>query len=284
MMNMAEETVVVWKQVSMRKAPSFLAVPFSGSEPQARHRALARGKKIPPARAATEGMAGESRASAATWVADRGDGTSVREWRFKVLCKPMIKALWPSTSHQRVGQAEGGLAEGRHNGVGNPVAQAGLDEAASQEVGDRNQPTERGAVGSGASEAGLNLNWMLKLEAGCMADLELAAAGSIARFDPLADRTHSRDLSGEGAERLGEGEHLGDHRNAQAEHGHGAEGQRGGDDAHDGAREQGQQLPGLDADASGRRNDPHDGGDGHANAKILRSEVVEGGPSRAVPI
>ena len=31
-MNMAEEMVLVWKQVSMRNEPSFLAVPFSGSE------------------------------------------------------------------------------------------------------------------------------------------------------------------------------------------------------------------------------------------------------------
>lgn len=38
-MNMAEETVVVWKQVFITYAPIFLAVPLSGSEPQARHRA-----------------------------------------------------------------------------------------------------------------------------------------------------------------------------------------------------------------------------------------------------
>ena len=31
-MNMAEEMVEVWKQVSIRNDPSFLAVPFSGSE------------------------------------------------------------------------------------------------------------------------------------------------------------------------------------------------------------------------------------------------------------
>ena len=39
-------------------------VPFSGSEPHARQSALARGMKMPPARAATEGMAGATRASA----------------------------------------------------------------------------------------------------------------------------------------------------------------------------------------------------------------------------
>ena len=32
--NMAEEMQLVWKQVSMRKEPSFFAVPFSGSELQ----------------------------------------------------------------------------------------------------------------------------------------------------------------------------------------------------------------------------------------------------------
>ena len=31
-MNIAEEMQLVWKQVSIRKEPSFLAVPFSGSE------------------------------------------------------------------------------------------------------------------------------------------------------------------------------------------------------------------------------------------------------------
>mmetsp|Transcript_45100 Transcript_45100/g.134648 ORF Transcript_45100/g.134648 Transcript_45100/m.134648 type:complete len:244 (-) Transcript_45100:312-1043(-) len=65
-MNMEEDTVVVWKQVSIRNEPIFLAVPFSGSEPHARHSALANGKKMPPARAATDGMAGESSASAMT--------------------------------------------------------------------------------------------------------------------------------------------------------------------------------------------------------------------------
>ena len=35
-MNMADDTVLVWKHVSMRKEPSFLAVPFSGSELQRR--------------------------------------------------------------------------------------------------------------------------------------------------------------------------------------------------------------------------------------------------------
>jgi len=36
------------------------------AHPHERHSALARGKKIPPARAATEGMAGDRRASAMT--------------------------------------------------------------------------------------------------------------------------------------------------------------------------------------------------------------------------
>merc|ERR1711959_644952 len=62
---MAEEIVVHWKVVCMTYAPSLLSVPFSGSEPQARQSALASGMKIPPARAATEGMAGARSASAA---------------------------------------------------------------------------------------------------------------------------------------------------------------------------------------------------------------------------
>ena len=33
-MNMADEMVLVWKHVSMRNEPSFLAVPFSGSDLQ----------------------------------------------------------------------------------------------------------------------------------------------------------------------------------------------------------------------------------------------------------
>jgi hypothetical protein len=41
-MNMADDTVVVWKQVFITYAPIFLAVPLSGSEPQARHSAYKR--------------------------------------------------------------------------------------------------------------------------------------------------------------------------------------------------------------------------------------------------
>ena len=52
-MNMADEMVVVWKHVSMRYEPTFFSVPLAGSLPQERQRALAKGKKIPPALAAT---------------------------------------------------------------------------------------------------------------------------------------------------------------------------------------------------------------------------------------
>ena len=65
-MNMPLLMVVHRKQVIITKAPIFFSVPFSGSEPHARHSALASGRKSPPARAATDGMAGASRASAAT--------------------------------------------------------------------------------------------------------------------------------------------------------------------------------------------------------------------------
>lgn len=46
--------------------PSLPSVPFLGSDPQARHSDWASGKKMPPARAASEGMAGARRASAKT--------------------------------------------------------------------------------------------------------------------------------------------------------------------------------------------------------------------------
>jgi len=48
-MNIAEEMQLVWKQVFMTYAPIFFSVPLAGSLPQARQRALARGKKMPPA-------------------------------------------------------------------------------------------------------------------------------------------------------------------------------------------------------------------------------------------
>lgn len=48
-MNIAEEMQLVWKHVFMTYAPIFFSVPWAGSLPQARHRALARGKKMPPA-------------------------------------------------------------------------------------------------------------------------------------------------------------------------------------------------------------------------------------------
>ena len=46
--NMADEMQLVWKHVFMTYAPIFLSVPLAGSLPQARQRALARGKKMPP--------------------------------------------------------------------------------------------------------------------------------------------------------------------------------------------------------------------------------------------
>lgn len=62
-MNIPEEIVEVWNTVVMTYAPIFFSVPLAGSEPHATQSALARGKKIPPARAAKEGMAGASKAS-----------------------------------------------------------------------------------------------------------------------------------------------------------------------------------------------------------------------------
>jgi len=53
----------------------------------------------------------------------------------------------------------------------------------------------------------------------------------------------SRDLAGEGAEGLWEGEHLGQHGSTHAQHRHGAEREGGRDNADDGAHENGQQMP-----------------------------------------
>ena len=46
-MNIPDEIVVHRKHVIMTYAPILLAVPFSGSESQLMHKALARGKKMP---------------------------------------------------------------------------------------------------------------------------------------------------------------------------------------------------------------------------------------------
>merc|ERR1719460_1668905 len=64
--NMAEEMHDVWKHVTMRYEPTLRAVPSSGFEPQAVESDCTSGSMIPPARAASEGIAGESSASAKT--------------------------------------------------------------------------------------------------------------------------------------------------------------------------------------------------------------------------
>ena len=65
-MNIPEEMVDVWKTVVMTYAPIFFSVPSSGVDPHATQSALASGKKIPPARAARDGIAGASNASEKT--------------------------------------------------------------------------------------------------------------------------------------------------------------------------------------------------------------------------
>mmetsp|Transcript_23928 Transcript_23928/g.77747 ORF Transcript_23928/g.77747 Transcript_23928/m.77747 type:complete len:201 (-) Transcript_23928:118-720(-) len=62
-MNMPDDTHEVWKTVVITYAPIFFCVPSSGLEPHARQSALVSGKKMPPARAASDGMAGASSAS-----------------------------------------------------------------------------------------------------------------------------------------------------------------------------------------------------------------------------
>lgn len=64
--NIAEEIAEVWKQVSISQEPSRFSVPSPTLLPQATQRDLTRGRKIPPALAETEGMAGASRASLKT--------------------------------------------------------------------------------------------------------------------------------------------------------------------------------------------------------------------------
>lgn len=49
-------------------------------------------------------------------------------------------ATLQAKTHQAVYQTQGGLSKGGHDGIGNTVAKAGLDEASGQEVGDGNQP------------------------------------------------------------------------------------------------------------------------------------------------
>jgi len=80
---------------------------------------------------------------------------------------------------------------------------------------------------------------------------------------------HSRDFAGEGGERLAEGEHFGEHRGSQAQHGHGSQGQGRGDDANDGAGEHGQQVPGLDVDSSGRGAEPERERNPNTNAQVF---------------
>jgi len=64
--NMALDTQEVWKHVTKRYAPIFRSVPSPLLLPQAWARAVTRGRKMPPARAATEGMAGARSASLST--------------------------------------------------------------------------------------------------------------------------------------------------------------------------------------------------------------------------
>lgn len=62
-MNMPEVMHDVWKRVAMTYAPIFFSVPSSGLDPQATQRAFASGRKMPPARAASDGIAGARSAS-----------------------------------------------------------------------------------------------------------------------------------------------------------------------------------------------------------------------------
>ncbi|KAM2960661.1 hypothetical protein FF1_030327 [Malus domestica] len=64
--NIADEITEVWKHVSINHDPNLPSVPSPTLLPQATQRDFTNGKKIPPARAETEGIAGASKASLKT--------------------------------------------------------------------------------------------------------------------------------------------------------------------------------------------------------------------------
>jgi len=64
--NIEEEITEVWKQVSINHEPRRCSVPSPTLLPQATQRDFTNGRKIPPARAETEGIAGAKRASLKT--------------------------------------------------------------------------------------------------------------------------------------------------------------------------------------------------------------------------
>jgi hypothetical protein len=86
-MNIPEVTVEVWNTVVMTYAPIFFSVPFSGSEPHATQSAFVRGRKIPPARAAREGIAGARIASENTseYVSPRVDFPKMDTMMYAIL-------------------------------------------------------------------------------------------------------------------------------------------------------------------------------------------------------
>eukprot|EP00955_Chlamydomonas_euryale_P104789 365594-Chlamydomonas_euryale.AAC.7 len=103
-----------------------------------------------------------------------------------------------------------------------------------------------------------------------------------------ADR-HSRDLGGERGEGLCERQDLGDHSRAQSQECDSSQRQRRSDDPDDGAGKERQQVPSLERHTRRWRDEPHDGGNGHADAQVLQAEqacaqVSQAGlPLNAVP-
>lgn len=61
--NIEEEMADVWKQVNINQEPSLSSVPSPTLLPQATQRDFTKGKKMPPALAETEGIAGANSAS-----------------------------------------------------------------------------------------------------------------------------------------------------------------------------------------------------------------------------
>lgn len=61
--NIDDEITEVWKQVSINQDPNLFSVPSPALLPHAMHKDFTKGKKIPPALAETDGIAGAKRAS-----------------------------------------------------------------------------------------------------------------------------------------------------------------------------------------------------------------------------
>lgn len=182
-MNMPEEIVVHRKQVIMRKEPIFFSVPLAGSEPasskMARVRVLTSSRRKPEASlVAPINDRGSSNSNSSLAARQRQRHfspapTSLTTGEAQRLGQRQEQAAgagrhrWDGGSqqrlgcHQRVGQAEGGLAKQCNDAVSDARSQAGADEAAGQPEGDGDEPgnlvgkrREGGGKGEGVGQHG----------------------------------------------------------------------------------------------------------------------------------